>query len=35
MGFELEGILKNFSKRAYEAHYIDEHIMALFLDESQ
>jgi ribosomal protein S18 acetylase RimI-like enzyme len=31
LGFQLEGILKNYFKRPYENHYIDEHIMALLL----
>lgn len=32
LGFKREGTLKNWFKRANEDHYVDEHIMAIFLD---
>ena len=32
LGFEIEGTMKKFYKREYEKHYIDDHIMAKFLE---
>ena len=32
LGFQLEGVLKQYFKRPYENHYVDEHMMALILE---
>lgn len=32
LGFEIEGTLRDFYKRASDAHYVDEHIMALLFE---
>lgn len=31
LGFQLEGVLKQYFKRPYENHYVDEHMMVLFI----
>jgi putative acetyltransferase len=33
LGFQLEGVLKKYFKRPYENHYIDEHMLALIIEE--
>ena len=33
LGFQLEGILKKYFRRPYEKHYIDEHMLALIIEE--
>jgi putative acetyltransferase len=32
LGFECEGVLRKFYKRAGEADYVDDHLLALLID---
>ena len=34
MGFEIEGTLRMFYKRAHEAHYVDDYMMALIVGQA-
>lgn len=33
LGFQCEGVLKKYFKRPYEDHYVDEHMLALILND--